>query len=563
MPIKLSLIPRFDTRGLPEGYDPHYFYEYRYATLVQEATGVERFAYKLMPFALIKSVAFAIDPLAKFKVSVHSITSANRDKYRTIASVLQQRRYSTWRDRQTYTTTPNYRGVFFCDSPYYSYGVLPRTPVTGQLNAQEPLSDYLNDTTSRTRLVGSEQGELQLFKSTMHSPPRKVHRGSVDKAYFEPGAPSPECAAVGGTRMQHNGGWDFEYQEHGPHGATFPRSVHTSLRNSEIALAQSLLTVHGPSLLKRWSPNARSYTLFRNIVELKDIPRSIKSMADSLYNLRALYTSLHTSPNLRKIVFDLKKTSRDIPGEYIAYHFGWKQTYNDLVGLLELPEKMTKKYNFLIKRSGKPTTFRTLTKTVTGSSGVSGFEYNNNEMEHTRSVLSRIDREHEIRLVINATFDFPPINAVTYNSINFLERIGAIPRPTDLYNLIPWTWLIDWFTGLGNYVELIDETNRDPSLINWGMITCRTQGKLTTDFHSKSTIVETTVKPSGTTVNNVLVDHTHSSVLRFECQTRKDVSTILGVKQTSNPSSLTAYQKSILGALLTQRTQHHFRTGGS
>lgn len=556
MTIILQNPTRSDTRGLPVGMDPRKFYEYRYETLVKEATGIERFAYKYIPFSLLKSFAFAIDPLAKFKVSPHSITPANRDRYRATTSVLQQRKIVRWRERTTYTTSPNYGNVQFCDSPFYHYSSLPRTPATIPIGSQPALAEYCNDTTTRTRLPGSLQGELQLFKFTLHSPERKIYRGSVDRAYYSPGPPSPQCAAVGGTRMQHNGGWDYEYETIGPQAATLSQGTLLSLRNSEIALAQSLLTKHAPSLLKKWSPNSRTHTLFRNVVELRDIPRSIRNLADSLENLRKLYVSLHTSPSLRRIIFDLKKTSRDIPKEYVGFHFGWKQTYNDLVELLGLPERMTKKYNFLISRSGKPTTFRVNTKGVLAQSGVSGFDYTGSGYEHSISSSSRISREYEVRLVINAIFDFPPINPVQFNRENFLERIGVIPRPTDLYNLIPWTWLIDWFTGLGNYVELIDETNRDPSLVNWGMITCKVSGILTTDYKSKSTVVHNTYYNPGSTVENIFVPNHHASQLKFECQVRKDVSTTLGVKKTSDPSTLTTYQKSILGALLLQRTEH-------
>ncbi len=557
MPIEvISGRAGFDTRGLPYGFDPHKFYEYRYETLVKEASGIESFAYKFIPFSLLKSFAFAIDPLAKFKVSPHAITPANRDKYRTTASVLQKRTARRWRDSQTWTKTPNYGNVQFCMSPYYVYLTQPRDETLVNLTVQEVLSDYLNDTTGRTRLVGSLQGELQLFKSTMNSPPRVVHQGSRIIATYNPGPINSTCQAVGGSALTADGGYDLKYEEQRPTGATLPRSTHTNLRNSEIAFAQQLCTKHAPSLLAKWSPASRNYTLFRNVVELKDLPRTIRQTADTLKSLRDLYTSLHTSPSLRRVIFDTKKTAANIPKEYLAYHFGWKLMYKDLVELLDLPEKMTKKYNLLIKRSGKPTTFRTGTKVVTGQSGVSGFSYDVNGLEHTVSSSSRIDRVSEVRLVINATFDFPPINNITFSSRAFYERIGAVPRPTDLYNLIPWTWLVDWFTGLGNYVELIDETNRDESLINWGMITCKTVGKLTTDYTSKSSITDYIYTNPGSSVVTNLVTNNHTSVLNFECQTRSDVAAILGVKKTSVPSTLTTYQKSILGALLAQRTEH-------
>jgi hypothetical protein len=309
-------------------------------------------------------------------------------------------------------------------------------------------------------------------------------------------------------------------------------------------------------MLKGIGPMNRDYTLFRNVVELKDINRSIVSLQQTLIDFKKLFVSLGTQPSLRKSIFDFKNVAKDLPNEYLSYHFGWKQTFNDAMDLLLLPNKIAKKYNFLISRSGKPTTFRSKKVIDSAESDVSGFEYDISDLEYGYPFASsRIERRSEIRLVVNATFDFPTLNVPQFRVKEFLDRIGAVPRATDIYNLIPWTWLLDYFTGLGNYIELIDNINHDESLINWGMISCRTEGRLITDFRSKSNFTRSFYvfnQPPGTT-STTIVENRHTSVLNYECQTRSDVATILDVKLTSVPTTLTAYQKSIIGALLAQR----------
>jgi hypothetical protein len=135
------------------------------------------------------------------------------------------------------------------------------------------------------------------------------------------------------------------------------------------------------------------------------------------------------------------------------------------------------------------------------------------------------------------------------------DQIGLIPRFIDVYNIIPWTWLVDWFTGLGNYLELIEETNHDPVLINWGMITTHTVGKLVTDFEyttaTQETFYHNNVKISPDAARNTR--NLHSSVLSYECRTRRNVARVLGMETTSIPDTLTGYRASILGALLAQR----------
>jgi hypothetical protein len=167
---------------------------------------------------------------------------------------------------------------------------------------------------------------------------------------------------------------------------------------------------------------------------------------------------------------------------------------------------------------------------------------------------NRTEWDSELRLVINSTFDFPPVNEVSFRNKDFLDRIGLIPRPTDLYNLVPWTWLVDWFTGLGNYVELIDQINRDQNVINWGMITCDTTGRLISEYQSKTRRTQhRSVNFVGLPDSFLDIENRHTSTFNFELQILRDVATILDVKLTSKPSSLTAYQQSILGSLLAQR----------
>jgi hypothetical protein len=341
--------------------------------------------------------------------------------------------------------------------------------------------------------------------------------------------------------------------------------VYDELRISELAYLENLISVQGLGMFKDWSPNARSYTLFRNIIELKDIPRSVLSIQQTVHDFRSLFASLGKNPHLRDSVFSLRRLSSNIPNEYLSFHFGWKQLVKDVKDLLELPTKMSKKYAFLIKRSGKPTTFRTKRDFVSGvSDGVSGFDYDLSPYEESASTSHRLQRVTQLRMVINAGFDFPPPSEISFRSYDFYDRIGVVPRPTDIYNLIPWTWLLDWFTGLGNYVEVIDNINRDPSLINWGMITGHTNGRLITNFKSTSYVLDDFSEDfvPGSLETTTLKPNNHESVLEYECQIRKDLANTLDVNTISAPK-LSGYQSSIIGAILAQRLDHtiprHFR----
>jgi len=555
--------PLVDTRGLPQGYDPRMFYEYRFGKFFSKtAPGVEYLLWKYIPKSIIVSVVFAIDPLRDFKVAPHAITPKNRQRFRATDSVLLSRRLVRVAMAESDTYQVNYGGIALCYSPTTVHESASFPYPVVELDSQPPLPGIINDTTRRTRLIGSEQGTMDSFHGTAISSSRSVRRVTKYKYTFHDTDDNPQienCRGHGGViHRSYNLSTDSFVSDIVPSSAVFPLSTYNNLRLSEIAYLEELMASKALAMFKDWSPYRRNYTLFRNVVELKDLSRSVASLQRTLKDFAKLSASLGSKSKLRDSIFDLKRTAKNIPNEYLSYHFGWKMLYKDLMDLLATPEKLSKKMAFLIKRAGKPTTFRTKRSFVSAlSEGVSGFVYDISPFEQDSSTTQRLARETELRMVINATFDFPPPSGVSFRIGSFLDSIGVIPRPTDLYNLVPWTWLLDWFTGLGNYIEVIDNINRDPGLINWGMITGQTKGKIITNYKAKS-LTSTYLREDGIpdyTLLEELQPVSHESVLLYECRIRKDMAQVLDVNTTAG-LNLSAYQLSILGALLAQRLDH-------
>jgi len=552
-----------DTRGLPQGYDPRMFYEYRFGKFFSKtAPGVEYLLWKYIPKQLIVSVVFAIDPLRDFKVAPHAITPKNRHRERATDSVLLIRKHARYAYASSDTYQVNYGGIALCYSPAPVHESAQYPYPTAELDSQPVLPGIMNDTTRTSRLIGSEQGTMDSFHGTTFSSSRTVRRVTKYEYQFHDTDDNPQienCQGKGGViHRAKNISTDGFVSEISPSAAVFPLSTYNNLRNSEIAYLEELMASQALAMFKDWSPFRRNYTLFRNVVELRDLSRSVESLRRTLGDFAKLSASLGSKNTLRDKIFDLKRTSKNIPNEYLSYHFGWKMLYKDLMDLLKTPEKLAKKTAFLIQRAGKPTTFRTKRKFVSArGEDVSGFVYDASPYEQDISTTHRLARETELRMVINATFDFPPPSGISFRIGGFLDSVGVIPRPTDLYNLVPWTWLLDWFTGLGNYIEVIDNINRDPSLINWGMITGQTKGRVITNYKSKAYTL-TYLREDGVPgylEREELTPQQHESVFSYECRIRKDMAQVLDVNTTAG-LNLSAYQLSILGALLAQRLDH-------
>jgi hypothetical protein len=304
MTINLTNETRYDTRGLPVGYDPHKLYEYRLDTLAKNSSGLESFLYRLMPPSLIQSLAFAVDPTARYKVSSQPITPANRIRYRGVASVLQQRKTKRTRDFSRWGQEVNYQSVSLCWSPYLVYDGFSVTLSEENRSTQSVLHNRIKDTTRRTRLFGSSQGTFEKFKGELFSPPR-ASRLVVSESSVFPGAVSnePACGMVGGTYQHTSGSNDIYIERITPTAAVLSVSAFNNFRDGEINLCHSMSQTHAISLLKSVEPFAVDYTLFRNLVELRDVPRSVRQLQTTANDLRKLWLSLRHIPKTRKVVF--------------------------------------------------------------------------------------------------------------------------------------------------------------------------------------------------------------------------------------------------------------------
>jgi hypothetical protein len=517
--------------------DADELFDIKYRNALGSSTGVERLAISLIPKSILKSVSLTLDPFSKFDAGKVKITPTNRLR-KGFSSNLPRKGFggSTRNTNRTGWTTGLVCGPLTTSSTTTNF-----TP--GVLTSAFGKYSECRDTISSTRSAQSGFGELECFHFAQHSPSMHMYQsGSHSTLLYFSFCPIPQESGTG---------FESERYNEGPYGR-IPSADIFILRDSERTSLLSLMQSNALKMLPGTIPDSRRYSLFRNIAELKDLPRSITSMQQTLLDLRGRFASSGVGSK----VFNLRSSVENIPKEYVSYHFGWKQLYNDVIDLLNFPEKVSKEINFLLSRSGRPTTYRSQ-RTFPGiSTGAPAFvDYPTSSLKLAPTYETVVTRSHEMRLVVNAIFDFPTTGVPQFREDLFLKKLGLNPSVTDLYNLVPWSWLIDWFTGLGNYIEAVDAINSDRALYNWGFVTGITRGTIKTV--EKFTVTSSHTKqilPAASTGYSQKAVYNHTSLAEFSFQIRKDLSSMGSVRLTSNISSLSLYQSSILGAILLNRT---------
>lgn len=519
---------------------------------------VPMLVYNLIPPSVIRSFAVAIDPFWKFRLGGTRVSGTTRTRKRTVRSVLSDRSLTTGR-----ILRGDNLGIYTIGSPQHpictSYTSSSNFSSQGSTPRPRGVPDLLQETkdsTGRTRVPnGSRHNEFSSQKiSKWHSPPRRTSYGSTQTSI----AFIPACGSSEKIVTQ-----DIRYSEDVGDAATLSDSTIQAIFATEKAILQAELPDMALKLMPKALPDRREYTLFRNLVELRDLPRSIATFRNTMADLVRVFKEL--PPGLGSKVFSLTTPLRNIPAEYVSYNFGWKQLDKDLKDLLHAPERITKRVNYLLQRKVRPTTFRAKSiRTLDGGTGPN-FDYNIHQGENffepgAQSLSTLVLRTAEFRVAINAIFDFPTLAVPELQKQELLRRLGVNPTPTDFYNLVPWTWLVDWFTGLGNYVEAIDAINSDRSTINMGFITGVLTSEYTCSLKSKTTRTDGYVysPPVGTSGGTrvTVSDNLHFSKLEVTTQIRKELSSAFDVVPLLAGGTLSPYQQSILGALIAMRSRN-------
>jgi len=182
----------------------------------------------------------------------------------------------------------------------------------------------------------------------------------------------------------------------------------------------------------------------------------------------------------RSVAEDWRNAKRMAPKEaadqFLNVAFGWVPFINDL---LSLDKVINFWHNFVVqktKMNGVPVRKRvTLLDETTSSELASGFGCPNFPVSFPIDFFRKgpswsLREEINTRVtgVGNFTYYRPEFDAdlVTYNSqwsqaMRFLTITGLRISPRHLYNAIPWTWLIDWFTNLGDWIGYLGDLWQD------------------------------------------------------------------------------------------------------
>jgi hypothetical protein len=221
------------------------------------------------------------------------------------------------------------------------------------------------------------------------------------------------------------------------------------------------LNEQGTKFIKSARPGNPSANLFQFVGELRQIPQL---------------------PRLRRLGLE---TFRDLGSNYLNVEFGWKPFVGDLVDMYNTQRKLEKTLQklrenngLIIRRRQKPRTTTTTSVQCEGSLSVP-FGHLGDTTIGGNSLLEgyfvggptgvadlglytftgQCDYNYSVHDTLttwscgNFGYYVPDIGSSQWTERAKRALFGQNPTPSQLWELIPWSWLIDWFSNVGDIMS--------------------------------------------------------------------------------------------------------------
>lgn len=229
---------------------------------------------------------------------------------------------------------------------------------------------------------------------------------------------------------------------------------------------------------------------------------------------------------------------------WLALKFGWQPLLNDIRNMVAFQQKAQNKLKWLLEKDGKPTRQSVnLLNTSTETPGWSGANYGALQpvlvtqyyAEEPTYTWKRTDTE-KVWATGRFRFWLPSgPRDIAWKRRMMAELFGLYPSPRVIYNMIPWSWLVDWFTNAGDCLSMLDTGVADRLAADYWYVMHNKTGTISYDCRGKF------YQQNGSKFE-LSASVLSTSFLKF-----RSVGSPFGFNV--NPNGLSPMQLSILGAL--------------
>lgn len=237
-------------------------------------------------------------------------------------------------------------------------------------------------------------------------------------------------------------------------------------RDSIVAPSQdSDMSSYGPTGWARYRPTRPTVDLAVFVGEIKDLPRLLQVRLEGIKSLSDVW---------------------------LAAQYGWVPLLADIKAMLNFVDTVNKRIDFFIKNAGKPVLGKGKVASsadsyvVSAQSGVTSLtrmsyylagRYGNPANTGAYKSSCVCDVAREVWFAGSYIFWF---SGKTPSRTDLAVRLAGVRiTPATLWELIPWSWLIDWYTNIGDVLSNLQTEVADNQLTRYAYIMGHTTRKYT------------------------------------------------------------------------------------
>jgi len=223
-----------------------------------------------------------------------------------------------------------------------------------------------------------------------------------------------------------------------------------------------------PKGYQRTRPGNPRADLGQFLIELRDIPKLPLtkglfkvSKRPGKYGFRTV--SGVPFQEIPRELFRNLTSLRNLGSEYLNVVFGWKPLLSDLRKMYYLWQDVDRRMGQIIRENGKAISRRANVETSSTLDVVDGptaqpFAYYNiwggvpnfPTFEGT-TVLTHLKRTYaRVWYMAKYQYYIPDVGSSLWTTRARAALFGVLPTPALLWEVLPWSWLIDWFTNVGD-----------------------------------------------------------------------------------------------------------------
>lgn len=178
-------------------------------------------------------------------------------------------------------------------------------------------------------------------------------------------------------------------------------------------------------LLARTNPNKYSMNGPVSLLELRELPLLLKRQGDNIIENAA--------------------------GGYLSWQFGWKPLISDVKKLLDfngLVDKKVKELNKMYQRGGVSRRIKFGALSDYKSESFLSYSWQGKQGYHTMNTYGSMKKWGTVRW---RPTSLPPSNPAGIRRQAIRIVYGLELSASNIWEAIPWSWLVDWFSNVGTY----------------------------------------------------------------------------------------------------------------